>query len=160
MLTDLWARILSMVDITQPTECWRWTGYLNPRTGYGQITLSQPVQDFLAMPRISTVPRLVCTLVHGPAPEGMVVLHLCHQRDCCAPHHLRWGTQRENNQMAWDGGNQRRGEAHPQAKITDAQVIELRARVAAGETAYAVAKDLGITPSHAYKIVKGQSRAR
>jgi hypothetical protein len=41
-------------------------------------------------------------------------------------------------------------------RIPKANVVLLRQRVAAGETAYAVAKELGIDVKYAYRIVKGQ----
>jgi hypothetical protein len=32
----------------------------------------------------------------GNIPEGMVVMHICDNRICCNPHHLKLGTQQDN----------------------------------------------------------------
>ena len=40
--------------------------------------------------------RLSWELANGPVPEGLVVDHLCSNRACVAPDHLRVITQREN----------------------------------------------------------------
>lgn len=33
---------------------------------------------------------------HGPIPEGMEVDHICHNRACCLPAHLRLATREQN----------------------------------------------------------------
>ena len=40
--------------------------------------------------------RLSWSLLVGPIPEGMYVLHRCDVRDCCNPSHLFLGTHLDN----------------------------------------------------------------
>ncbi len=154
-------RFYAKVDSTGGYDaCWPWLGYVNPQTGYGQHSIPKAQQDEWAGQRTVTAPVISCTLIHGPRPGGMVVLHSCDNRQCCNPAHLRWGTQAENNREAWDRGRQRSGERHPQARLTDAQVIEVVGRAKAGERVLALASQYGIDPSNLYSWMRGEGRGR
>lgn len=158
MTKPLWTRLLARIDDPDPEGCWLWTGYCNPQTGYGQISLTASEQAELKLPRTATAPRVICTLAHGQPGDGEHVLHSCDVRACCAPHHVSWGTAAQNSRDAWERGGQKRGEEHHRAVYSDAQIAELRRRVAAGETAWFVAGELGIDQHYAYRLVKGHFR--
>lgn len=68
--------------------CWVWTGYIAPRTGYGQFGLKAGVTRL--------VHRIAYEMLVGPIPDGMVLDHLCSRRECVAVHHLQPVTPREN----------------------------------------------------------------
>jgi HNH endonuclease len=75
--------------------------------------------------------------VNGPIPEGMVVMHLCDNPPCYRYDHLRLGTNADNmadmvakGRAHHDG---RCGEVNGSAKLTAAEVVEIRAAIAAGE---------------------------
>ena len=38
--------------------------------------------------------RVVCEMIHGPS--NLQVRHLCGNKMCVSPHHLVWGTSKEN----------------------------------------------------------------
>lgn len=65
----------------------------------------------------------------GPIPEGMQVLHRCDNPPCRNIDHLFLGTNAENAADRDAKGRQivLRGEAHGCAKLTEVQVIDIRA---------------------------------
>lgn len=135
-------------------ECLVWVGYRNPRSGYGQITLSLAEIETLGVARIVTLPRLMCWLENGPPPPGHGVLHSCDTAECFEPTHLRWGTQAENNADAWER-TRRRGENHPNARYSDAEVIAVLRDVRAGMPVTKAAERNSVPCGAAYNWVRG-----
>jgi hypothetical protein len=66
--------------------CWLWTA-ARKSGGYGQLTRSG---------KRALVHRLIYELMVGPIPPEMQLDHLCRQRGCVNPAHLRICTNREN----------------------------------------------------------------
>lgn len=85
-MTDLRERLLSRLIIDPETGCLLWTGALSA-TGYGRITV-----DY----RSREVHRLVYEIFAGPAPDGLVLDHLCRVRRCANVGHLEPVTDRLN----------------------------------------------------------------
>jgi hypothetical protein len=84
----------------------------------------------------------------GEIPIGMVVRHKCDNRACANPDHLILGTQAQNMRDMVDRGRHFsqtspekvvRGSRNGQAKLTEDQVREIRAREAKGVSAVSVA---------------------
>lgn len=72
---------------------------------------------------------------------------------CVNRRHLSWKTVQENN---WDKdihGTRIWGESHPDVTLTSAQVLDIRARVAAGEMQRALAKEYRVGSSTVHSIV-------
>lgn len=69
---------------------------------------------------------------HGPIPPGTVVRHKCDNPRCINPDHLELGTQADNVQDMIDRGRMfdRSGEANSRSTLTDAQVAEIKKRLA------------------------------
>lgn len=75
--------ITDRVRVTD-SGCWEWQQSLNPRTGYGQLGYWP-----------YTAHRLAFFFAHGRYPDGYT-RHMCHNRACCNPDHLREGSARDN----------------------------------------------------------------
>lgn len=70
-----------------PGPCWEWQMARTP-SGYGQWTVRGLTT--------SRAHRIVWELLRGPIPDGLVIDHLCRNRACCNPDHLRVVTLRVN----------------------------------------------------------------
>lgn len=80
-------RFWSKVD--KSGDCWLWTGGL--RTGYGRFTLlvNGQRQWFQAH-------RFSLELAGRPAPRDALVDHICRNKACVRPDHLRPATRKQN----------------------------------------------------------------
>lgn len=77
-------RFWSKVDKT-PT-CWVWTG--SPHSaGYGTILIDG---------QIKYAHRVSYEMAYGRIPEGLEIDHICHNRPCVNPSHLRPVTRKQN----------------------------------------------------------------
>ena len=79
------------------------------------------------------------------------------------PANLRWGTQADNNADARRNGKAfhlppMRGEGHASIRISRAVVDAIRARAAAGEPVKRIAREVGVSATHAARIAKGRAR--
>lgn len=69
-----------------PGYCWLWVGEIN-RNGYGRVWVQG--QRLMAH-------KVAYELMIGPVDKGLVLDHLCRNRNCCNPYHLEPVTVREN----------------------------------------------------------------
>jgi hypothetical protein len=130
--------------------CWEWTGSKNKR-GYGKISRDGSM-DYAH--------RVSYEIHIGPIPSRMDVRHyICDNPPCVRPDHLRIGPRRLNMQDAMTKGRTRRGLANWNARLTDAQVLEIRARFGAGGILQAeLAAQYGISERYVSQIVCFQRR--
>jgi hypothetical protein len=128
------ARVVLPADPVR--ECWAFRG---AETGDGYPTFGAEGKHWSAH-------RVSYELASGPIPAGAWVLHLCHHPWCVNPRHLVLGDNDENVRHRQEAGRSLSGERNPRAKLTEAQVIELRQRYAAGGVSrYRLAKETGLT---------------
>ena len=90
---------------------------------------------------------LILIAFHGQKPDGMQSRHLNGDQLCNRPDNLCWGTKLENEHDRRRHGTIPRGAKQHSAKLTDAKVIEIRRRLAAGEYGNRLATEYGISPS-------------
>lgn len=135
-------RFWSKVAVVDHGDCWEWKA-AKWRNGYGAIRLPGTRKNIGAH-------RAAWELTHGVIPADMAVCHRCDNRGCCNPKHLFLGSTADNNADMRSKGRGssppiHRGESHPMAKITAADVTRARERLTSGEPVSRVAKDLGIS---------------
>lgn len=100
-------------------ECLLWP-YGKTSAGYGVVSVDGKQR---------LVHRYVCEIANGPpSPEQTDAAHNCGNGHigCANPKHLRWATRSENMRDCRGHGTIRYGEAHLRAKLTAAQVCEIR----------------------------------
>lgn len=116
-------------------ECWMWTGGRS-RKGYGELSIGR---------RNLQTHRFAWELMHGAIPPGKQVLHDCDTPACVNPAHLRLGTNADNMADRNAKGRTACGERSGTAKLSTDAVAAIRARLAAGETGRALAREYGVT---------------
>lgn len=102
--------------------CWLWCGTMFG--GYGQYSHEGKTRK---------AHRRSYEALVGPIPEGLALDHLCRNPSCVNPAHLEPVTWREN---VYRGA---------QAKLTMEKAREIRARIAAGETAAPLSVEYGVS---------------
>lgn len=100
---------------------------------------------------------------HGPVPAGKEVCHSCDTPACGEPEHLFAGTHVENLADMVAKGRHRcnptKGSRSPNAKLTEAQVVEMVAMRAAGSTHKEIADRFGLHRKSIPNILSGRSWA-
>jgi HNH endonuclease len=101
---------------------------------------------------------VMCTWAHGPKPSAKhQVAHTCGNSRCINPYHIRWATPSENHHDKTAHGTVMLGEINPTAKITEADVIEIRQLVLMGKSQRAVAVEFNISQTNVSSIVRGKT---
>lgn len=103
--------------------------------------------------------RYVCTLAHGEPPaSNYLALHRCGKghEGCVNPKHLYWGTASDNIRDTIAHGTANRGERTYCAKLSEADVKQIKARLEC-DTMAAIASDYGVHRSTIRSIKIGQS---
>ena len=167
-------RLKAYSHVDPATGCWLWLRSKNSQ-GYGSIRFQG---------RTWVAHRCSFSTFRGPIPSELCVLHRCDVPACINPDHLFLGTLGDNNRdrsakgrdAKGDRNGSRlhpesrprgdrhyfklfpekvlRGEAHGSARLTEADVLEIRRRRSTRETLSSIAADYSITPQLVYRIAK------
>jgi hypothetical protein len=147
LTTDYAARFWLKVGKGAPDECWTWNGGKD-RAGYGVFTPVRGTGHIAAH-------RYAYELEHGAIPEGAYICHTCDNPSCVNPSHLFAGTQADNARDAFEKGRTARGAKSGHARLTDAQVLEIRHRYERGGISQqALADEYGVTQTNIGLIVR------
>lgn len=139
-----------------PDECWEWTGFrtgAGSNGGYGGISV--------AAGKWRGAHVVAWELAHGrKVPKGWEVRHRCDNPPCCNWHHLVLGKQLHNarDRELRNPGTQARGSRQGHAKLTEAQVAEIRELLTQGVKQRDIAARFGVTQSNISKIKNHQWR--
>lgn len=141
-----------------PDACWPWTACLGTG-GYGKFGISGQ--------RTEGAHRIAYVLTHGEIPDDLpCILHRCDHRPCTNPAHLFAGTKRENTRDMYAKGRAcqqtgtwkpKQGSTNANAKLTETDVIAIRARIAAGESAQDLAPQYNVTKGVIFHIKHNRS---
>lgn len=113
----------SKVDVKSPDECWPWLGHVS-ESGYGRVWIdswayyAHRVIFDLANP--GQIERKAPT---NKKAKGFL-MHLCDNRICCNPAHLKVADLTENNRDAHAKGrvHHKKGGEHHRSVFTDQQI--------------------------------------
>lgn len=148
-----------------------WSGWRRGLAGRGPWHRLHPTPDDLmgylrVGLRVSLrryVGRRVHTLVAlafiGPRPRGLLVLHRNGDHLDNRPSNLTYGTYADNAADTIAHGRMRRGAGVASAKLTPANVVEVRALLGEGQTLVAIAKVFGVTHKTISHIRDGRTWA-
>jgi hypothetical protein len=137
--------MLDNYTVNLETGCWEWAGRLL-KTGYGYIYYEK---------RDARAHRVAYCVHHGLDLYDIrdeVVMHLCHNRPCINPDHLKLGSHRDNVMSSLQddrifGGN----------KLTASDVEQIDGYLRAGYQVKEVAEMYGVAPTTVSAINTGRT---
>jgi len=143
-------RFWSKVDIREPNECWNWQ--LSPtRHGYGL---------FAAGGTLHRCTRFAWTHGDGlyatPIQGKLRITTSCGNKMCCNPKHMKLNSQQEVFDRIREAGTMTVGSKHRMSKLTEADVINIRARyIRRSDTdgLKGIAEDYSVTPGCVRDII-------
>jgi hypothetical protein len=95
---------------------------------------------------------MICEAFHGARPEGHLVRHMDGDRTHISPENLEYGTPLENQRDRARHGTDFKGERHPHARLTEAEVREIRDLYDHKIRLRDIADHYGISPSTAQQV--------
>jgi hypothetical protein len=141
-------RFWAKVDKGDVDDCWNWLGPLDGN-GYGVFSIDG---------RTVRANRMALELGKGPIPDGLIAMHLCDNRACCNPGHIRAGTQADNMLDMRNKGRQAKGERNGRSKLTAADVLAIRELYGSYVNSTGqLAKGFGVDKATIRAIVRGET---
>ena len=139
-------RLLAKISVNSD-GCWVWTA-VKDRKGYGKIRDNGKMRQ---------AHRVSYELHRGAIPKGVFVCHHCDNRACINPDHLFLGSHTENMEDMKAKGRQQIGVRNCRAKLTEADILAIRAARGAPQTE--LARAYGVSQSHISDIQTGKKWA-
>ena len=149
-------RIRSLSVCDGETGCWNWTGAVrSEKRPYGRLIIgsrSDGSRKSIGAHQLSYI------TFRGEIPDGLCVCHHCDNPRCVNPDHLFLGSKKENADDRDRKGRNvpapvYRGSAAPWAKLTEAQVAEIRASTI---SSYKIAPTYNISDGQIRAIRRGK----
>lgn len=145
---DLAERFWAKVD--KSGDCWIWQGGAD-QNGYGYIYDEKRRKNAKA----HRVSYEIANRFSKPIPPKLLVCHKCDNPPCVRPDHLFLGTNKNNMEDMVAKGRQNKGEKNGQAKVTAADVIEMKRLRKLGATYKELGDMFGLEQRTASMAVRG-----
>jgi hypothetical protein len=128
--------------------CWNWVA-TKDRDGYGLLTHHRGKQI--------RAHRASYEFHVAKIPVGLLVCHSCDNPSCINPNHLFVGTSKENTRDMLDKNRRPvlRGERHPNAKLTNNQVTQIKQLRSENRLLKDIANQFNISFQTVSSITKG-----
>jgi hypothetical protein len=139
--------------IVTTSECWECTSHRKDEFGYPKIHRKPGY--------VGNMSRYIYEQNKGDIPEGLVIRHKCDNPSCINPDHLELGTVRQNFDDRKRHGTWPSGDNHPQARLSNDQVAEIRKSYiwySKTKGCRALAKEYGVSAYHIWDIIKKNVR--
>lgn len=145
LMTDFLNKFWGNVVFTD--DCWLWIGS-RTKKGYGSY--------YAGNRRVEHAHRVAYKLAYGDYDPNLHVLHRCDNPPCVNPKHLFLGTNYDNvmDRVRKNRGSRPLGESNPNAKLSWAQVEEIRRRVKGGESQNSLTKIFPVTSTMMSRIAR------
>jgi hypothetical protein len=140
--------------INPSTGCHEWSGGRNDH-GYGLVRIDGKQRY---------AHRVAYAREYGPLQPGMIVCHHCDNTCCVNLAHLFLGTPADNTadmlKKGRGGFRPSRGESHGRARLSDADVIEIRRLYGIGDVRQVdLARRFGVSQPQVSEIIRGEAWA-
>jgi len=113
--------------------------------GYPTVCLGRKNKKFVHV--------LVLETFIGPAPAGMEACHWDDDRANNKLPNLRWGAHKQNAADAVRNGRMPRGEAHPNSRLTEDFIRQVRNQHYEGCSVRSLAKFYGLSRGYLWSVV-------
>ncbi len=144
----VYPKFLSYIDRTG--DCWLWTGFVHPETGYGRCYKKYGSRS----PH-----RAAFIMAHGPILDGNYICHLCDNKRCVRPNHLVQGSVQQNHDDMWAKGRGISGSDHVHSKLSPEQVASLKEDRLNGATFRELGEKYNVSRQTANNVVRGKRYA-
>lgn len=154
---DFW----DMVDKSAGDDaCWPYTGPI-AKDGYGKkaYRIDNKIKYYMAH-------RLALIFHTGECPDGLLSLHkptICHNKKCCNPSHLRWGSYSDNAIDKNIDGTMKInckpqvGSKNGRAVLNEEKVREIKKLLDNGKSIIHVTYQYGVGEASIRSIARGKS---
>jgi len=100
--------------------------------------------------------RAMCIMAHGPPKFAKLhAAHICGNKWCVNPAHIRWATSRENSMDKRIHGRVMNGEKNHRSKLTVEMVSKAKSDHQLGKSFGEIARGLGLARSTVSRAIQG-----
>ena len=125
-------------DVVIKEGCWEWKGFVD-KDGYPRV-ICRPDYGPNRASRASVI------IHNGFFDKHLKVIHLCDNKRCTNPEHLRLGTSQENSTDMVLKKRQALGSKNGNSKLDEEKVLEIKKLIANGMSYPRIAKMFNVGP--------------